>query len=151
MFGNDGKLEGGCLCGSIRYEVPAAGRKALHCHCRICQRSAGAVAMSWVDVKQAAFRITKGDLKTFQSSSHGTRGFCGQCGTQIFYHGTPGGINDFGVTLASLDDPAAVQPEANIWMQSAVSGISLDRHLPSHSTETPEFKRKVQDGRRLDD
>ena len=44
------QLEGGCLCGDIRYKVSgelAKEEKPSLCHCRICQRAAGAPVVGW--------------------------------------------------------------------------------------------------------
>ena len=35
-------LEGGCLCGAVRYRISAAPSHTDYCHCRMCQRSTGA-------------------------------------------------------------------------------------------------------------
>jgi hypothetical protein len=35
-------LEGGCLCGGIRYQISGEPRSADYCHCRMCRRTAGA-------------------------------------------------------------------------------------------------------------
>ena len=43
-------LEGGCLCGSVRYVVngmPVAEESPCLCHCRICQRASGAPVVAW--------------------------------------------------------------------------------------------------------
>ena len=35
-------IEGGCLCGAVRYEANAEPAFAVHCYCRQCQRITGA-------------------------------------------------------------------------------------------------------------
>lgn len=43
-------LEGGCLCGSVRYVIsgdPSLEETPCLCHCRICQRASGAPAVAW--------------------------------------------------------------------------------------------------------
>jgi hypothetical protein len=34
-------LEGGCLCGAIRYRVSGKPANTMICHCRTCRRAAG--------------------------------------------------------------------------------------------------------------
>ena len=44
------QLEGGCLCGDIRYKVSgelSKDERPSLCHCRICQRAAGAPVVGW--------------------------------------------------------------------------------------------------------
>lgn len=136
---------GGCLCGAVRYEIRGRLRGALHCHCRLCQRSGGSVAMAWVDVRPDEFHVTRGSPREHASSAHGTRSFCADCGTPLTYHGRHGDLHDFGVTLASLDDPSAVRPEVHIWLRSRVPGIVLDPDLPGHDEDIPGFQEKVRE------
>ena len=111
------QLEGGCLCGDIRYKVSgelAKEEKPAFCHCRICQRAAGALVVGWatfkevcgqhhvVQIQQACMLhlsqsdaacdavqkdiiVTRGDCRIYHSSETGLRKFCGRCGTQVFF------------------------------------------------------------------
>ena len=40
-------IEGGCLCGAVRYRAfwPAYG--ITHCHCQTCRRASGAPFVTW--------------------------------------------------------------------------------------------------------
>ena len=46
-------VEGGCLCGRVRYRVAGAPVRVTHCHCTLCRRSAEAPFLTW-----ATFRAT---------------------------------------------------------------------------------------------
>jgi hypothetical protein len=35
-------LEGGCLCGAVRYRLNGEIEESAYCHCRTCQRQSGA-------------------------------------------------------------------------------------------------------------
>jgi hypothetical protein len=35
-------LEGGCLCGSVRYRIVGTSKSIGHCHCESCQKASGA-------------------------------------------------------------------------------------------------------------
>ena len=39
----DSTLEGGCLCGHIRYRASGPPHSVYHCHCEQCRRYTGAV------------------------------------------------------------------------------------------------------------
>ena len=49
-------LQGGCLCGRIRYEVTLESDEGYYCHCRMCQLAFGNTRVPFVNVAQAAVR-----------------------------------------------------------------------------------------------
>ena len=131
------KITGGCLCGAIRYEADLAGQTHApgHCHCGMCRRASGAVALTWFTVKPDAFRITLGKLKFYRSSANSRRGFCGDCGSPVvFLPGDP--PTEIDVSLGTLDDPAAMPSDRHIWFTARLPWLRLDGHLPSHDRET---------------
>jgi hypothetical protein len=48
-------LEGGCLCGALRYQVDPASADSGYCHCRMCQKASGAPAVAWFTVNKQGF------------------------------------------------------------------------------------------------
>ena len=78
-------ITGGCHCGAIRYQVE--GELIVHalCHCSDCRRHAGAPMVGWTMYAEDAVKVTKGQPKIYQSSEHGRRHFCADCGTGLFY------------------------------------------------------------------
>lgn len=103
-------FSGGCQCGTVRYRVDGELRYPHLCHCRMCQKASGNYFMPLAASSRAKFETTRGEASWFQSSDHVRRGFCGRCGTPLFYD-MPGA--DFiNITLGSLDDPERIKPEA---------------------------------------
>lgn len=130
-------LTGGCLCGAVRYEIAAKGvtHQPAHCHCSMCRRASGAVALTWLTCTPEAFAVTKGEMKIYQSSAEARRGFCGACGSPIaFLPGNP--PVEIDVTLGSLDDQDSLPADRNIWTFSRLPWLKLDEHLPDHARET---------------
>ena len=125
---------GQCLCGAIRYQLSGNPQLVALCHCRDCQRSAGAPVVAWAMFPETALTLTQGQPKTINSSGTAMRSFCSDCGSGLFYRNAeilPGIVD---VQTATLDDPDALPPEMQIqtaerlgWMQNA--------------HELPEFKR----------
>ena len=78
-------LKGHCLCKAVQYAVEGEPQWCAHCHCSMCRRNHGAGYVTWVQVPlpQPIFDGGEGQLVEFASSSHGSRSFCGRCGTTV--------------------------------------------------------------------
>ncbi len=127
-------ITGGCQCGAIGYELQAAPEKVAICHCRDCQRSAGAPMVAWALLDQDKLVITRGAPKTVNSSGDSFRQFCGQCGTGLFYTNEtflPGRVD---VQSATLDDPSAFPPSVQV---QTAEQPDWTAHLPA----LPAFRR----------
>lgn len=107
---------GGCQCGAVRYRASGALGYPHVCHCRMCQKAAGNYFLPLAGVARADFVLTRGEPKWFHSSDLVRRGFCGDCGTPLFYD-VPG-AEFINITLGSLDDPQSVKPVAQSNMAS---------------------------------
>ena len=129
-------LEGGCLCGAVRYRISSEPRSADYCHCRMCRRAAGAPVVARLTVAHAAFAWIKGKPAVYRSSAEAERLFCPACGTQLALRDEPDHLD---VTLASLDDPAAVRPSCHIWTASRIAWFDTADDLPRY----PENRRGI--------
>ena len=131
-------LEGGCLCGAVRYRIGAEPDHAGYCHCRMCQRAAGAPVVPWLILACEAFAWTRGKPVVYRSSAEAERLFCGTCGSQLVsrHIAQPDQLE---VTLASLDDPAAVRPNDHIWTASRIAWFDIADDLPRY----PEWPERV--------
>ena len=102
------KYTGGCQCGAVRYRARGELGYPHVCHCRMCQKAAGNYFLPLAAAKRQDFELTRGEPKWFHSSDLVRRGFCGACGTPLFYDIPEA---DFiNIALGSLDDPDAVRP-----------------------------------------
>ena len=126
-------LEGGCLCGAVRYRLTAAPVATLYCHCRMCQRADGAPAIAWLAVPFAAFKLTEGTPTAYRSSDHAFRHFCGRCGAPLLCHEADN-PKYMDVSIASLDTPKAVPPSSHIWTDSRVPWFDTADDLPRYPT-----------------
>ncbi len=124
-------VEGGCLCGAIRFELALPTSFCVHCHCSMCRRAHGAGFVTWTGVPKEQFKLLKGEksLVDYRSSDHGTRGFCKSCGSTLFCQSThhPEKID---IVLANLDGPIDRKPQLHIYFDTHVDWIPLDDKLP---------------------
>lgn len=132
---NSSRLGGGCLCGAIRYEVDAADGIVDLCHCRDCRRASGGIAVAWLQVRPERFRLVSGTPASYLSSPKGRRHFCPRCGAQVAMTDPNG--RSTGVTVATLDDPEAVHPDAHGWDRQRPSWLRLDDELPRFAEDPP--------------
>ncbi len=131
--------DGGCLCGSVRYQVTGTAIEVLHCHCTMCRKSAGAPIVTWANFPGDRLTYTRGDPIIYQSSKNGRRGFCSQCGSQIvmYYVGYPAFI---AVTVGTFDDPAAVAPTEHVFVDTQLPWLHIDDALPRRSGQSDLLK-----------
>lgn len=121
-------IEGGCLCGAVRYRLSGAAQATSNCHCDSCRRASGAPSVAWVVVRAADFAIVTGAPVGFRSSPPVVRTFCGKCGTPLTYRhdDSPGTID---VTTASLDSPERFPPTREIWLQHKIPWAPVNEAL----------------------
>jgi len=100
------RIEGQCLCGavSVRARPERAGVEA--CHCTMCRKWGGSALLS---VQCGSDVDIEGDPVRYRSSDWAERGFCGRCGSSLFYHFIPAGVYAFTAGLFPDDalDPLA--------------------------------------------
>jgi hypothetical protein len=123
---------GGCACGSVRYRLAAEPFDAGWCHCRDCQLNSGSPAMAFASVSFDDFVVEQGAdlIRSFASSDHARRSFCGSCGTPLHFRENEGATIDF--TLATLDDPNDVPPAFHIFYASRIAWEAAGDGLPRH-------------------
>ena len=132
-------LTGGCMCGSVRFELRSDPFDCGWCHCRTCQLESGAPAMAFASLARDDWVPTEGkdSLRSIRTSSFGERTFCGECGSPLHVRvdHQPDTI-DFSVV--TLDDPGAVAPEFHIFWSSKVAWFNPGDGLPKHDRFRPD-------------
>lgn len=82
-------MEGACLCGAI--DVVANDQSEVGvCHCATCRRWSGGPMFAVHCDDKVQFK--GGTPKVFRSSDWAERGFCGECGTHLFYRLVASGV-----------------------------------------------------------
>lgn len=106
---------GGCLCGAVRYSVHGPLRDVLICHCEMCQRlhtyvgaySACAPESLTIDKHEA--------LRWYRSSPSVCRGFCSECGANLFWQPVHG--CHVSISAGSLDRPTNLRVQKHIFLE----------------------------------
>jgi hypothetical protein len=112
------RIQGGCFCGSIRYELLGTLCHARSCHCSRCRKAFSGAGSAYAEVSPgSAFRWVSGFdiLKQYSTGEDWGMAFCSNCGTTLC-----GMYRDqvHGLTLGSVDGDPGVQIEQHIFVGS---------------------------------
>lgn len=119
---------GGCLCGAVRYRVTGALRDVLLCHCEQCRRTSGyQVAATRAQRADVSLEADAG-LRWYESSPGVYRGFCGECGSSLFWQ--PGDPHSLGIMAGSLDSPTGLTIAGQIHTADAADYHVIDPAVP---------------------
>ena len=122
---------GSCFCGAIQFTVAMPTLFCGHCHCSMCRRAHGAGYVTWLAVARGQFSLDKGDeqLVRFRSSHHGTRSFCGRCGSTLFCETThyPDMVD---IVLANMNQAIDKAPQAHFYFDDRVDWVCVEDGLP---------------------
>jgi hypothetical protein len=122
-------LEGGCLCGAVRYRTSGPPQSSSTCFCNSCRRASGASPVAWFVVPLDRFEWLQGRCGTYRSSPNVQRDFCERCGTPVAYrHDDDPQVIE--LTTCSLDDPSRMPPTHEIWHQDRIAWVASDPSLP---------------------
>ena len=114
--------EGGCQCGAVRYRVEGEPIAVVICHCAECQRQSGSVFGMSFAVREQAFQLLRGNLKTFMRTADSGRtvhcAFCPECGVRI-YHELQSLEGTLSLKPGTLDDTSFLRPTTELWNTTA--------------------------------
>lgn len=124
-----GGIEGGCLCGRVRWRAEEPVRHRTHCHCSLCRKGSGAIEVPWITVERRLFAWTAGKPTVYRSTAAAERSFCPVCGSKLtFAHDDV--PDDMDIAVGSLDDVEVGYPLLQIHGESRVSWLAVDPQLP---------------------
>ncbi len=129
-------LQGGCLCGRVRYEVTLESDEGYYCHCRMCQLAFGNTRAAFINVAKAAVRWLAGEPKVHASSSFARRGFCPECGTPLTFAYVDSQRMD--LSVGSLDEPSRIRPVSHFAIESRIANWHADDGLPGERLDASE-------------
>lgn len=111
---NQNTRQGGCLCGAVRFRVSPPLREVVACHCRQCRKSGGHYLAATAVAPENFHLIEERGLKWFRASAIAERGFCGLCGSSLFWR--PDSGDRVCIFAGALDDDSGLQLTAHIYV-----------------------------------
>ena len=107
-------VTGRCECGAVRFAVAGEMREVVNCHCGQCRRFHGHFgAYTNCNLADLSF-AEQGGLRWYQSSAVARRGFCGECGSSLFWQRLEGGT--ISVAAGCLDAPTGLRTVRHIFV-----------------------------------
>lgn len=113
MSANSEVHHGGCLCGTVRYEVVGPLRDVIACHCSQCRRTSGHYAAMSNAPSTSIIFTSSATLSWYRSSATAERGFCSSCGSNLFWREF--GSETTSITAGTLDVPTGLRIESHIF------------------------------------
>lgn len=107
-------MKGSCLCGGVQFTLTEPLRNSVACHCVQCRKTSGHY-VSATQVEAEQLQIDRDEsLRWYQSSPEAQRGFCGTCGSSLFWkHEADNGA--VSVMSGTLDGPTGITTEIHIF------------------------------------
>lgn len=112
------RIQGGCFCGAIRYEILGELCNARSCHCSQCRKAFSGAGSAYAEISpESAFHWVSGldTLKQYIAGDEWGMAFCSDCGSTLcgMYRGQV-----HGVTLGTVDGDPGVEIEQHIFVGS---------------------------------
>ena len=112
---------GRCLCGAVSYTAQDVETDLHVCHCNMCRRWNGGPAFA-VSVGRITFQGVE-HIARYDSSQWAERGFCKQCGSNLFYRLKES--DHHVVWLGSFDEQAPFQLSDEIFVDEKPASYAL--------------------------
>lgn len=134
-------VEGGCLCGAVRYRLTAPPLTVYNCHCRDCQRTSGATNEMSMVIRRETLERLSGALTAFEktaaSGRHVLQHRCAACGTKV-WNEPLASPNLIILKPGTLDDMSWAAPVGNIWTASRAPWVEIDESQVNFPGQPPD-------------
>ena len=126
-----GARRGRCLCGAVTFAYEGKPLWVAHCHCESCRRATASPVTTFLGVASKGFDWMGGAPQVFESSPGVRRSFCSRCGSPLAYEADrfPGEVHLY---VATLDDPAAVEPKGHVHVAEQLPWFEVLDELPRY-------------------
>jgi hypothetical protein len=119
---------GGCLCGAVRYRTDGLLRPVVMCHCSQCRRQTGHFLAATAARRADFVLLHDEELRWYAASDAARRGFCGRCGSTLFWDGE--GLDYLSIAAGSLDDSSALPLAGHIFTADKGGYYDIDPSEP---------------------
>ncbi len=131
------RIEGGCLCGSVRYASDVEPKAVINCYCEACRKNSGSTNSFNLAMPAGSVKVTGETVATYVDHSGASgepfnRYFCSRCGSHFLSRGSGYEGVEF-IKAGTLDDPEWAEPQLHIWCSEKIGWLAL----PEGSAQVP--------------
>ncbi len=131
-------ISGSCLCGAVRYTVSGPLRPVIACHCTQCRKTSGHHVAA-TSARRDTVEIV-GNPTWYQSSDTARRGFCGVCGSNLFWDGVGENLSIFAGTI---DGATGLETRGHIYCADKGDYYEIPEGLPRSDGYDPDLTTQV--------
>ena len=127
--------DGSCLCGAVRFRARGEMREVIACHCTQCRKQTGHY-LAATNVADENLTL-EGDesLRWYRASSFARRGFCGNCGSVLFWKADSESYTS--ITAGSFEKPTGLKLTVHIFCADKGDYYDIDDGLPQYAAGSP--------------
>lgn len=131
---------GGCLCGAVSFEAKGPLREVISCHCGQCQKASGHYFAATACAAENLTLLEDRGLKWFVSSDWAERGFCQECGCNLFWRRKEG--PSISILAGSLDGNTGLKTIRHIFVADKKDYYDITDGLPQFDTYPEEMRKE---------
>ena len=121
-------VTGSCNCGGVKYSVDGTLRPVSACHCGQCQKQTG-LYYAATNANDADLTIEDSStLKWYAASDFAKRGFCGECGSALFWKHNDS--DNTSILAGTLDGDAGIMIDRHIFVADKGAFYEITDDLP---------------------
>lgn len=132
-------VHGSCLCGAVSFVVRGPLRPVVACHCQQCRKTSGHHVAA-TSALRAHIEIS-GEVSWYASSKEARRGFCGTCGSNLFWDG-PG--SHLSIFAGTLNAPTGLALKGHIFCADKGDYYDIADALPKADGHEPDLTTQVR-------
>jgi hypothetical protein len=128
-------IEGGCLCGGVRFAARGALRPIIACHCGQCRKQTGTYVAATASAAADLDVVRDESLAWYSSSEEAERGFCTRCGSGLFWRRK--GAEMISIFAGALEGATGLSIEKHIYVADKPDWYDIHDGKPQDPQWTP--------------
>lgn len=127
--------DGSCLCGAVRFRARGEMREVIACHCTQCRKQTGHYLAATNVADENLTLEGEESLRWYRASSFARRGFCGNCGSVLFWKADSESYTS--ITAGSFEKPTGLKLTVHIFCADKGDYYDIDDGLPQYAAGSP--------------